>query len=130
MLIAGKPVTGPLSAYAQADIINHHALAGTDGKTYAELGALARQAEDSGDTAAAEETLNAVASRLGIAASLERQALTGDPADVLAAADYGLLVIGNRGMAGFARVLGSTANTITHRATSNLLLVNTSPAAE
>ncbi|HOA26869.1 MAG TPA: aromatic ring-opening dioxygenase LigA [Arachnia sp.] len=52
---AGKPVTGPLSAYAQADIINHHALAGTDGKTYAELGALARQAEDSGDTAAAEE---------------------------------------------------------------------------
>ncbi|MCB0887172.1 MAG: aromatic ring-opening dioxygenase LigA, partial [Propionibacteriaceae bacterium] len=23
---AGKPVTGPLSAYAQADIINHHAL--------------------------------------------------------------------------------------------------------
>ena len=82
-----------------------------------------------GDTAAAEETLNAVASRLGIAASLERQALTGDPADVLAAADYGLLVIGNRGMAGFARVLGSTANTITHRATSNLLLVNTSPAA-
>jgi len=38
-------------------------------------------------------------------------------------------VIGNRGMAGFARVLGSTANTITHRATSNLLLVNTAPAA-
>lgn len=81
------------------------------------------------DTAAAEETLNAVASRLGIAGSLERQALTGDPADVLAAADYDLLVIGNRGMTGFARVLGSTANTITHRATSNLLLVNTSPAA-
>ena len=82
-----------------------------------------------GDAAAAEETLNTVASRLGIAGSLERQALTGDPADVLAAADYDLLVIGNRGMAGFARVLGSTANTITHRATSNLLLVNTSPAA-
>lgn len=55
-----------------------------------------------GDAAAAEETLNTVASRLGIAGSLERQALTGDPADVLAAADYDLLVIGNRGMAGFA----------------------------
>lgn len=38
-----------------------------------------------------------------------------------------LLVIGHRGMAGVARVLGSTANTITHRATSNLLLVNTAP---
>jgi nucleotide-binding universal stress UspA family protein len=74
---------------------------------------------------AAEETLNGVASQLDSPGLLERQALTGDPADVLAAAEYDLLVIGNRGMAGFARVLGSTANTITHRATSNLLLVNT-----
>lgn len=83
-----------------------------------------------GDTAAAEETLNAVESRLGVTGSLERLALVGDPADVLAAAEFDVVVIGNRGMAGFARVLGSTANTITHRATSNLLLVNTSPAAE
>lgn len=45
----GKPVRGPITAYAQADIINHHALAGSDGKTYAELGALARQAADEGD---------------------------------------------------------------------------------
>ena len=56
-------------------------------------------------------------------ARLSRQRRYAD--DVLAAADYDLVVIGNRGMAGFARVLGSTANTITHRATSNLLLVNT-----
>lgn len=61
-MFAGKPVAGPLSAYAQADIINHHALAGTGGKTYAELGALAsaareeaKTAEDSGDTALAEQ---------------------------------------------------------------------------
>ena len=34
---AGKRVDGPLDAYVQADIINKHALAATDGKTYAEL---------------------------------------------------------------------------------------------
>jgi len=33
----GQQVTGPLTAYVQADIINHHALAASDGKTYAEL---------------------------------------------------------------------------------------------
>ncbi len=35
---AGDPVRGPLTAYAQADIINTHALASTEGRTYAELG--------------------------------------------------------------------------------------------
>lgn len=34
---AGKPVKGPLTAYFQADIINHHSLKATNGKTYAEL---------------------------------------------------------------------------------------------
>lgn len=53
--LAGKQVTGPLSAYAQADIINHHALKATDGKTYSELGALATEATNNGDTAAADE---------------------------------------------------------------------------
>lgn len=33
----GAKVQGPFSAYAQAEIINHHALAASDGKTYAEL---------------------------------------------------------------------------------------------
>ena len=33
----GQQVTGPLTAYVHADIINHHALAASDGKTYAEL---------------------------------------------------------------------------------------------
>lgn len=53
--MAGAPVQGPLSAYAQADIINKHALAGSKGKTYAELGAEAKKAEAAGDTALAEE---------------------------------------------------------------------------
>lgn len=52
---AGQPVTGPLSAFAQAEIINVHALEGAGGKTFAELGALARAANEAGDTAAADE---------------------------------------------------------------------------
>lgn len=34
---AGKTVNGPLDAFYQADIIKHHALDATGGKTYAEL---------------------------------------------------------------------------------------------
>lgn len=37
-MLAGAPVTGPIEAYIQADMINHHALEATGGKTYAELG--------------------------------------------------------------------------------------------
>jgi len=37
MAFQGQQVDGPLDAYVQADIINHHALEATDGKTYAEL---------------------------------------------------------------------------------------------
>ncbi|HLV04602.1 aromatic ring-opening dioxygenase LigA [uncultured Georgenia sp.] len=43
--LAGAKVQGPFSAYAQADIINTHALAGTEGRTYAELGAAMREVE-------------------------------------------------------------------------------------
>jgi hypothetical protein len=35
---AGATVNGPLAAYCQADIIAHHSLEATSGKTYAELG--------------------------------------------------------------------------------------------
>jgi len=35
--LAGDDVDGPFSAYAQADVINEHALEATNGKTYAEL---------------------------------------------------------------------------------------------
>lgn len=34
---AGQPVNGPFTAYAQANVIEHHALEATGGKTYAEL---------------------------------------------------------------------------------------------
>ena len=35
--LAGRHVNGPLTAYAQAEVINKHALEASDGKTYAEL---------------------------------------------------------------------------------------------
>ncbi|MDO5676894.1 MAG: hypothetical protein Q4G35_05240 [Propionibacteriaceae bacterium] len=53
--MAGKQVAGPFGAYAQADIINKHALAGSNGETYASLGTLAREAREAGDEAKAEE---------------------------------------------------------------------------
>jgi hypothetical protein len=37
--LAGKPVAGPFTAYAQANAINHHALDGANGRTYAQIGA-------------------------------------------------------------------------------------------
>ncbi|MFC4373440.1 universal stress protein [Nocardia halotolerans] len=55
--------------------------------------------------------------------------LTGVPAaEALcnAAWKYDLMVIGNRGMSGPARLLGSVANKVTHDIETNLLLVNTS----
>lgn len=36
-MFAGQTVAGPLTAYAEADIINHHALESSGGKTYAEI---------------------------------------------------------------------------------------------
>jgi len=38
MAFQGNIVNGPIDAYVQADIIRHHALTASSGKTYAELG--------------------------------------------------------------------------------------------
>ena len=40
--LAGKPVAGPFTAYAQASAINQHALKEANGRTYAQLGADAK----------------------------------------------------------------------------------------
>lgn len=45
----GATVAGPISAFAQAEVIKKHALSGSEGKTYAELGALVNEARDAGD---------------------------------------------------------------------------------
>jgi hypothetical protein len=37
MAFQGQTVSGPLTAFVQADIIQHHALEASDGRTYAEL---------------------------------------------------------------------------------------------
>ena len=36
--LAGKPVAGPFTAYAQASAINAHSLEGANGRTYAQIG--------------------------------------------------------------------------------------------
>ncbi|MDO5673240.1 MAG: hypothetical protein Q4G30_10365 [Actinomycetaceae bacterium] len=48
--LAGAPVAGPFSAFAQAETIKKHTMKISDGKTYAELGKLATEAKDAGDT--------------------------------------------------------------------------------
>ena len=40
--LAGKPVAGPFTAYAQANAINFHALEGANNRTYAQIGADAK----------------------------------------------------------------------------------------
>ena len=54
-MLPGDDVNGPFSAYAQAEIINEHALKASEGKTYAELGALATEAKAKGDQALADK---------------------------------------------------------------------------
>jgi hypothetical protein len=48
--LPNQPVNNPLTALAQAEIINHHALTASNGKTYAELGTLATDATKAGNT--------------------------------------------------------------------------------
>jgi nucleotide-binding universal stress UspA family protein len=56
-----------------------------------------------------------------------RVVLSGDPASGIleAGRDLDLLVLGNKGMTGASRLLGSVANRITHKVPTDLLLVNT-----
>lgn len=63
-MFGGKPVAGPFTAFAQAEIINKHALAGAEGLTYAELGNKVNEFKDAAkaaDTTKSEEIAAAVA---------------------------------------------------------------------
>lgn len=53
--LAGKRVAGPLAAYAQASVIETHALEVGQGRTYSEISQEWLQATMSGDSALAEE---------------------------------------------------------------------------
>jgi nucleotide-binding universal stress UspA family protein len=60
--------------------------------------------------------------------AFDAQARTGDPAEgILGATDgHDLVVVGNRGMTGAGRFfVGSVPNTVSHHATTDLLIVNT-----
>ncbi len=49
--LAGDDVNGPFSAYAQAEVIKKHALAGAEGMTFAELGTKINEAKAAGNDA-------------------------------------------------------------------------------
>lgn len=78
-----------------------------------------------------EKTLDDVESRLRTEnpeLAFQRDVLANiGPAEALvnAAWKYDLMVMGNRGMSGFSRVLGSVANRVVHSGDANLLLVKT-----
>jgi nucleotide-binding universal stress UspA family protein len=63
---------------------------------------------------------------------VETHTLTGDPAEALLEIaerqDADLIVVGNRGMHGVGRVLGSVPNKVSHRAPCNVLIVATDDA--
>ena len=52
---AGSKVTGPLTAFYQAEAVKQHTRAASNGLTYAELGVKVQEAKDAGDTDAAEQ---------------------------------------------------------------------------
>ena len=52
---AGSKVTGPLTAFYQAEAVKQHTRAASNGLTSAELGAKVQEAKDAGDTATAEK---------------------------------------------------------------------------
>ena len=54
-LVPGAKVQDPISAYAQAEIINHHAMTASGGKTYAELGTMITEAKNNNDQASVDK---------------------------------------------------------------------------
>lgn len=79
------------------------------------------------DEASGRATLDRVASTLDDG-DIDREVVVGrDTAGIIAegASDVGLLVLGNKGMSGPSRLLGSVANRVTHLVPTDLLLCNT-----
>jgi nucleotide-binding universal stress UspA family protein len=73
------------------------------------------------------EEAGAVARMSGVEVALHT--VTGDPADALLEVakreNADLIVVGNRGMHGMTRVLGSVPNKVSHRASCSVLIVST-----
>jgi nucleotide-binding universal stress UspA family protein len=90
--------------------------------------AIAPEAVELGEDATANvDSVAALARQKGL--STTTHAGSGDPASqiVAIASDQGvdLIVVGNRGMRGLKRVLGSVPNAVAHRAPCAVLIVNT-----
>jgi nucleotide-binding universal stress UspA family protein len=77
--------------------------------------------------AGTEERGQAVLDGSGVETDDRRVAIGRDAADALieAGRDFDLIVLGNKGMSGPSRLLGSIANTVTHHLPTDMLLVNT-----
>lgn len=78
----------------------------------------------------AQAILDEAVSRVRLAGvRVEPHLLEDDPADALLKVadqvDAGMIVVGNRGMAGPRRVLGSVPNKVSHAARCNVLIVST-----
>lgn len=81
------------------------------------------------DDAGGREVIDRANEQLTAARELEHRVVaSGSASDALveAAREYDLLVLGNKGMSGPSRLLGSIANRVTHQVPTDLLLVNTS----
>lgn len=97
----------------------------------AALGATGRLITAARSQEAGEEVLESTWSALDLDAldvKIDREVLIeSQPASAIIAAGwkYELVAIGNRGMSGPERLLGSVANKVSHGLTANLLLVNT-----
>lgn len=93
------------------------------------LGATATLLTVAGSEQEGNEVLDRIAAGLPDGDQVQRQVVTAgkDVAQAIAEAakDHDLLVVGNKGMSGPSRLLGSVANEVTHRIPADLLLVNT-----
>lgn len=83
---------------------------------------------DSGDTA--ESLLASLASNARVAGvAVEVHAESGDPADAICAVakrvNADVVVVGNKGMTGIRRVLGSVPNSVAHQAPCSVLIACT-----
>ena len=60
---------------------------------------------------------------------VHRHAVAGDPADAILGVarevDADLIVVGNKGMKGVGRIIGSVTNTVAHNAPCSVLIVST-----
>lgn len=87
----------------------------------------AGKTDSADDRADAERLLKSFAA--GHVDTTITDALPGDPAEAIlqVASEVGadLIVVGNKGMHGARRVLGSVPNTISHKAPCSVLIVNT-----